>query len=121
MFKMMHCTRSGLCESVYVRAIMSVQHHKSNNRDAASVLFLPHRQAGRRVAACLTAHCACPRHLPCLLDVGGGEGLQQGREDPNGNPGRAGRETKYERKKTAFRIGSWMLQWKQLSPLRQVG
>lgn len=56
------------------------------------VLFSPHRPAGRRVAACLTAHCACPRRLPWLLDVGGGEGLRQGRRDPSGNLGRAGRE-----------------------------
>lgn len=58
----------------------------------ASVSSSPHRPAGRRAAACLTAHCACPRHLPWLLDVGGGEGLQQGREDPSGISGRAGRE-----------------------------
>ena len=57
--------------------------HKSNS----GMLFSPHQPAGQRVAACLTAHCAYLRHLPWLLDVGGGEGLQQGREDPNGNQG----------------------------------
>lgn len=57
----------------------------------ASSSLSPHRPAGRLVAACLTAHCACPRHLPLLLDVGGGEGLQEAREDPSGNVGRAGR------------------------------
>lgn len=58
--------------------------------------FSPHQPAGQRVAACLTAHCACPHHLPCLLDVGGGEGLRQGREDPSGSPGKAGREAKHK-------------------------
>lgn len=53
----------------------------------------PHLQAGQRAAACLTAHCACRRHLPWLLDVGGGDCLQQGRKDPSGNPGRTGRES----------------------------
>lgn len=53
----------------------------------------PRRPAGRRAAACPTARCACPRRLPWLLDVGGGEALQQGREDPSGSVGRAaGRE-----------------------------
>lgn len=50
----------------------------------------PRRPAGQPAAACLTAHCACLRHLPWLLDVGGGEGLQQGREDPNGSQGLPG-------------------------------
>lgn len=77
---------------------MSVHHQNTNRSDAASVLFSPHRPAGRRVAACLRAHCACPRHLPWLLDVGGGDGLQQGREDPSRNPGRAGRETKHKKR-----------------------
>lgn len=62
-------------------------------------VFSPHQPAGRHVAACLTAHCACPRRLPWLLDAGGGEGLQQGRRDPSGNLGRAGRE---KRKVTAW-------------------
>lgn len=90
------CVQSSLCDEVCRRAIVSVCHHNSNQCDAASALFSPHRPAGRRVAACLTAHCACPRHLPWLLDVGGGEGLQQGREDPSGNSGRAGKETNKE-------------------------
>lgn len=79
-----------------VRAIMSVCIITTAVMQRASVLFSPHRPAGRRVAACLTAHCACPRHLPWLLDVGGGEGLQQGREDPSGSSGRAGGETKHK-------------------------
>lgn len=65
---------------------------------ADCVLFSPHQRAGQRVAACLTAHCAYLHHLPWLLDVGGGEGLQQGREDPSGNLGRAGREERRTKK-----------------------
>ncbi len=44
--------------------------------------------------------------------MGGGEGLQQGREDPSGNSGRAVGEKKH--KETDCR----MLQHEQLSPLR---
>lgn len=89
--------RSGLCESVCTNVHMPSCLYatiKSDHCVAASVLLSPHQRAGQHVAACLTTHCACPRHLPWLLDVGGGEGLQQGRKDPSGNPGRAGRETK---------------------------
>lgn len=105
------CVQSSLCDEVCRRAIVSVRHHNSNQCDAASALFSPHRPAGRRVAACLTAHCACPRHLPWLLDVGGGEGLQQGREDPSGNSGRAGKETRNQLSQLElFDIG--LLKWK---------
>lgn len=92
--------KSGLCKSVCVNVCMPSCHHihhKSNHHSAVSMPFSPHRQAGQHVAACLTAHCACPHHLPWLLDVGGGEILQQGREDPSENLGRAGRETKYKK------------------------
>lgn len=61
-------------------------------RPGRSAFFSPRRPAGRRAAACLTAHCACRCHRPWLLDVGGGEGLQEGREDPNGNQGWAERD-----------------------------
>lgn len=89
---------SSLCEKVCIRAITSVRHLNGQHRGAASVSFSPHRPAGRRVAACLTAHCACPRHLPWLLDVGGGEGLQQGREDPSGITGEGWKERQNTRK-----------------------
>lgn len=64
--------------------------------DTVCVVSSPHQRAGQHVAACLIAHCACLRHLPCLLDLGGGEGLQQGKEDPSGNLGRAGREIRHK-------------------------
>lgn len=51
----------------------------------------PHRPAGLHVAACPTAHCAYPNHLPWLLGVLGGAGLQLGRVGPTGSLGEAGR------------------------------
>lgn len=68
--------------------------HTQKQLDASTVWFSPHRPAGQRVAACLTAHCACLRHLPWLLDVGGGEALQEGKVDPSRNPGKAVRKRK---------------------------
>lgn len=49
----------------------------------------PHRPAGLHVAACPTAHYAYPNHLPWLLGVLGGAGLQLGRKGLTGSLGEA--------------------------------
>lgn len=81
--------------SIYCRKFPQFLAPRCAERASVDLFFLssPRRPAGRRAAACPTAHCACPRRLPWLLVVGGGEALQEGREDPSGSVGRAvGRE-----------------------------
>lgn len=59
----------------------------------------PHPPAGLHVAACQRAHCAYPNHLPWLLGVLGGAGLQLGRVGLTGSLGEAERIGHREKEK----------------------
>lgn len=108
------CTNTGLLSNMgQIFVCMYSRRHRWNSCVRVNVFFSPHLPAGRHVAACLTAHCACPRHLPWLLDVGGERVSEREEKILMGIRDRL-EESKFE----AFSRVTWTMQHKQMNPLR---